>query len=95
MVEYLSREYGKPFYHYASTVRSEMLPSPSNRVFLTGERDAAGFYRPGVRCVFAAGDFLNVETTLRLLGESLIESRKGRVRIHNDRVLCQNSSLLK
>ena len=60
MVEYLSREYGKPFYHYTSTVRSEMLPSANNRVFLTGESDAAGFYRPGVRCVFAAGDFLNV-----------------------------------
>ena len=83
MVDYLSREYGKPFYHYGSTVRSEMLPSASNRVFLTGERAAAGFYRPGVRCVFDAGDFLNVETTLRLLGKSLIESRKGRVRIHN------------
>ena len=79
MVDYLSREYGKPFYHYASRVRSEMLPSASNRVFLTGERAAAGFYRPGVRCVFDAGDFLNVETTLRLLGESLIKSRKGRV----------------
>ena len=85
MVGYLSREYGKPFYHCASTIMSEMLPSASNRVFLTGERDAAGFYRPGVRCVFAAGDFLNVETTLRLL-EKLgydIESRMpgtGRLR---------------
>ena len=86
MVEYLSREHGKPFYHYTSTVRSEMLPSASNRVFLTGERDAAGFYRPGVRCIFNAGDFLNAETMLRLLGESLIESKKGRVRIHNDRL---------
>ena len=89
MVGYLSREYGKPFYHCASTIMSEMLPSASNRVFLTGERDAAGFYRPGVRCVFAAGDFLNVETTLRLLGESLIKSTKGRVRIHNDRLYQQ------
>ena len=86
MVEYLSREHGKPFYHYISTVCSEMLPSASNHVFLTGERDAAGFYRPSVRCVFNAGDFLNAETTLRLLGESLIESKKGRVRIHNDRL---------
>ena len=86
MVEYLSRKYGKPFYHCVSTVMSEMLPSASNRVFLTGERDAAGFQRPGVRCVFDAEDFLNVETTLRFLGESLIESRKGRVRIHNDRL---------
>ena len=83
MVEYLSRVYGKPFYHYGGSVISEMLPSASNRVFLTGERAAAGFYRPGVRCVFDARDFLNAETTLRLLGESLIESRKGRVRIHN------------
>ena len=86
MVEYLSRKYGKLFYHCVSTVMSEMLPSASNRVFLTGERDAAGFQRPGVRCVFDAEDFLNVETTLRFLGESLIESRKGRVRIHNDRL---------
>ena len=83
MVEYLSREHGKPFYHYTGTVRFEMLPSANNHVFLTGERDAAGFYRPSVRCVFNAGDFLNAETTLRLLGESLIESKKGRVRIHN------------
>ena len=84
MVEYLSMDYGKPFYYYAGTVRSEMSPSASNRVSLTGERDAAGFYRPSVRCVFNAGDFLNVETTLRLLGESLIASKKGRVRIHNN-----------
>ena len=89
MVEYLSMDYGKPFYHYAGTVRSEMSPSASNRVSLTGERDAAGFYRPSVRCVFNAGDFLNVETALRLLGESLIESKKGRVRIHNDNLYRQ------
>ena len=86
MVEYLSREYGKPFYAYTSTVRSEMAPSATNRVFLTAERDAAGLHRPAVRCIIGAGDFLNVETTLRLLGESLIESGKGRVRILNDRL---------
>ena len=63
MVEYLSRVYGKPFYHYGGSVTSEMSPSASNRVFLTGERAAAGFYRPGVRCVLDAGDFLNAETT--------------------------------
>jgi len=86
IAQYLTREFKKPFYHFMSTIRSEMLPSASNRVFLTGERDRAGFYTPAVRCVFGADDFLNVETTLRILGESLIQQRKGRVRIFNSRI---------
>ena len=89
MTEYLVGEYGKPFFPYLCTTRSEMAPSATNEVFLTGERDVAGLYRPAVRCVIGAGDFLNVETTLRLLGESLIESGKGRVRIHNERLYRQ------
>ena len=86
LADHLAREHGRPFHHYTCAMMSEMLPSAGNRVFLTGERDAAGFYRPGVRCVFGARDLVNVETTLRLLGDSLIESGKGRVRIVNDRL---------
>ena len=56
---------------------------------MTGERDAAGLYRPAARCVIGAGDFRNVEMTLRLLGESLIASGKGRVRINNERLYRQ------
>ena len=89
MADYLAGEYARPFYHYVCNVRSEMAPAASNEVFLTGERDAAGLYRPAARCVIGAGDFLNVETTLRLLGESLIESGKGRVRINNERLYRQ------
>ena len=89
MAEHLAGEYGKPFHHYGCTVRSEMAPSASNEVFLTGERGAAGLYRPAARCAIGAGDFLNVERTLRLLGESLIASRKGRVRINNERLYQQ------
>ena len=83
MVEYLSNKYRKPFYHYKGSLRTEMSPSASNRVSLTNERNPAGLYRPSVRCAIGAGDFLSIETTLRLLGESLIESQKGRVRIDN------------
>ena len=86
MADYLAGQYGKAFYRYRCSVRSEMAPSVSNGVFLTGERDAAGLYRPAVRCVIGAEDFLNAETTLRLLGESLIASGKGRVRIDNERL---------
>ena len=89
MAEYLAGVYGKPFHHYDCHVRSEMAPSAGNEVFLTGDRDAAGLYRPAARCVIGAGDFRNVETTLRLLGESLIESGKGRVRISNERLYRQ------
>ena len=89
MAEYLVGEYAKPFHHYVCSVRSEMAPAASNEVVLTGERDAAGLYRPAARCVIGAGDFLNVEKTLRLLGESLIESGKGRVRINNERLYRQ------
>ncbi len=89
MADYLAGEHARPFYHYVCNVRSEMAPAPSNEVFLTGERDAAGLYRPAARCVIGAGDFLNVEKTLRLLGESLIESGKGRVRINNERLYRQ------
>ena len=55
MVQYLAGEYGKPFYHYRCHVRSEMAPSEPNSVQLAGERDAAGLYRPAVRCVIGAG----------------------------------------
>lgn len=86
LADHLAREHGRPFHHYTCEIMAEMMPSAGNRVFLTGERDAAGFYRPGVRCVFGARDLVNVETTLRLLGDSLIASGKGRVRIVNDRL---------
>ena len=89
MADYLAGEYGRPFHHYVGNVQSEMAPSASNEVFLTGERDVAGLYRPAVRCVIGAGDFRNVETTLRLLGESLIASGKGRVRVNNERLYQQ------
>ena len=89
MADYLAGEYGRPFHHYVGNVQSEMAPSASNEVLLTGERDVAGLYRPAVRCVIGAGDFRNVETTLRLLGESLIASGKGRVRINNERLYQQ------
>ena len=89
MADYLARRVREPFYHYVCNVRSEMAPAASNEVVLTGERDAAGLYRPAARCVIGAGDFLNVEKTLRLLGESLIESGKGRVRINNERLYRQ------
>jgi hypothetical protein len=86
IARYLSQESGRTFFHYMCTLRSEMRASANNRVFLTGERDRTGFYGAGVRCVLDADDYLNVETTLRLLGESLIQRRKGRVRIFNSRI---------
>ncbi|MEQ1896928.1 MAG: GMC family oxidoreductase [Vicinamibacterales bacterium] len=89
LVRHLSSELGKPFYHYTINARAEMLPSAANRVFLTGERDRSGLYRPGVRCVLDARDLLNTEMTLRFLGESLIGLRKGRVRIDNARLYGQ------
>ena len=58
----------------------------ANEVFLTGERDAAGFYRPAARCVLDARDFLNVERTLRMFGETLIRLGRGRVKVNNDRI---------
>ena len=64
-----------------------MTPSATNEVFLTGERDATGLFRPAVRCAIGAQDLFSVETTLRLLGESLLASGKGRVRINNQRLI--------
>lgn len=86
VAKYLSSEGGKPFYHYRSSIRTEMLPSASNRVFMTGDVDRAGFYTPAVRCVIGADDFLNAETVLYLFGESLIHARKGRLRTWNPRI---------
>ena len=86
MVEYLSGKYGKPFHHYRALLRAEMLPSAGNRVVLTNEQNSAGLYRPIVRCAVGADDLLSIEKTLRLLGRSLIESGKGRVRINNRRL---------
>ena len=84
MARHLSSQDGRTFYHYTITARSEMLPSPTNRVFLTAERDRYGLFRPGVRCILDARDFLNVELTLRALGEAVIRLGKGRVRVNND-----------
>jgi choline dehydrogenase-like flavoprotein len=89
LAQHLSRELGKPFYHYGVFLRTEMLPSSTNRVSLTGERDLTGLYRPALRCVLDARDFLNAEMTLRLLGERLIAGQKGRVRVNNDRIYKQ------
>ena len=89
MARFLTREAGRPFYHYVITSRSEMLPSESNRVFLTAERDRSGLFRPGVRCVLDARDLLNVEQTLRVLGDVLMRQGKGRVRVNNDRIYKQ------
>jgi hypothetical protein len=86
MARYLSAGAGRTFYHYRITARSEMRPSADNHVFLTGERDAAGLYRPAARCVLDARDFENVERTMRLLATRLIETGTGRVRINNDRI---------
>lgn len=86
MVEYLSWKYGKPFFHYGTEVRGEMLPAPSNRVFLTRERNRAGLYRPSVNCLVGADDLLSIERTLRHLARSLIETGKGRVRIDSERL---------
>jgi choline dehydrogenase-like flavoprotein len=89
MARLLSAEGGHPFYHYEITARSEMLPSESNRVFLTDERDASGLLRPAARCVLDARDFLNVEQTMRLLGALLLRLGKGRIRVNNDRIYMQ------
>ena len=89
MARYLSQEMGRPFYHYAITARTEMLPSESNRVFLTAERDRSGLLRPAARCVLDARDFLNVEQTLRILGDTLVRTGNGRVRVNNDRIYLQ------
>lgn len=86
MARFLSSGAGRPFYHYEITARTEMLPSPRNRVVLTAERDRWGLCRPAARCVLDARDFLNVEQTLRVFGEALIRLGKGRVRVNNDRI---------
>lgn len=86
MIDYLSGWQGRRYWHYTCSVMSEMMPEAGNQVFLTGERDAAGFHRPAARCVFGARDLISVETTLRLLGEALVASGKGRIRILNERL---------
>ena len=91
MARYLSTVHKRPFYHYAITARAEMLPSESNRVFLTAERDALGLHRPAARCVVDARDYFNVELSLRLLGEALITLGRGRVRVNNDRIYKQTA----
>jgi choline dehydrogenase-like flavoprotein len=83
----LSQHFSTPdrtYYHYRVTARAEMRPSASNRVFLTQERSRCGLYRPAARCVIDADDLRNVEQTVRLLGETMIASRHGRVRFNND-----------
>jgi len=75
---------GVPFFHYQIDVRSEMRPTEANHVFMTAERSRSGIYRPAARCVLSAEDLDNVDTTLRLLGESLVAQDRGRVRVNNN-----------
>ena len=75
---------GVPFFHYQIDVRSEMRPTAANHVFMTAERSRSGVYRPAAQCVFSAEDLDNVDTTLRLLGESLLAQNRGRLRVNND-----------
>lgn len=86
MARFLSRESGRAFFHYEITARSEMLPSPTNRVLVTPERDRWGVHRLAARCVLDGRDFMNVERTLRAFGETLIRLGRGRVRVNNDRI---------
>jgi choline dehydrogenase-like flavoprotein len=79
-----SADHGRPFYHYRLTARAEMRPSPANRVFLTAERSRCGLYRPAARCVIDADDFRSIEGTVRLLGETLLGTQRGRARFIND-----------
>ena len=89
MARFMTAESGRPFFHYDITAHTEMLPSPSNRVVLTPERDRWGLHRPSAHCVIDASDFQNVERTLRVFGETLIRLGKGRVRVNNDRIYRQ------
>jgi choline dehydrogenase-like flavoprotein len=84
--QHLEGETGAPQYAYRIDLRAEMLPSAANRVVPTLERDAAGLNRPAVHCVLGARDFVNVERTLRELGQNLIDGRRGRLRFNNDMV---------
>jgi choline dehydrogenase-like flavoprotein len=86
MARFMAREMGCPCFHYEITVRAEMRPAAENRVVPTAERDAFGLPRLAVRCVLDAADLRNVETVLRLLGQTLIQRGRGRVRINNDRL---------
>ena len=89
MARFLTAEHGRPFFYYSVTPRAEMRPVAGNRVFLTGERDAVGFHRLAARCVVGSDDFRNVEETLRVLGEMLLRTGRGRVRVNNDRIYKQ------
>jgi choline dehydrogenase-like flavoprotein len=83
----LARAFSAPnrvYHHYRVTARAEMRPSAANRVFLTQERSRSGLYRPAARCVIDADDLRSVEENVRLLGETLIRTERGRVRFNND-----------
>jgi choline dehydrogenase-like flavoprotein len=86
MARFVSREIGRPCFHYQITARSEMRPSEHNRVLPTVERDPFGLPRLSARCVLGADDFRNPENALRVLGETLLRLGRGRVRVNNDRI---------
>ena len=89
IARFMTAESGRPYFHYDITAHAEMLPSPSNRVVLTPERDRWGLHRPSAHCAIDAKDFQNVERTLRVFGETLIRLGQGRVRVNNDRIYRQ------
>jgi choline dehydrogenase-like flavoprotein len=89
VARFMTAESGRAYFHYDITAHAEMLPSPSNRVVLTPDRDRWGLHRPSAHCAIDARDFQNVERTLRVFGETLIRLGQGRVRVNNDRIYRQ------
>ena len=82
LAQHLSTE-GRRF-HYRITVRSEMRPTATiaSSRWPTEVVPACIAWRHAA--CWMPDDLLNIEHTLRLFGESLIELNRGRVRIDND-----------
>jgi choline dehydrogenase-like flavoprotein len=71
-------------YAYRIDLRAEMRPSARNRLEITPERDQTGLHPVLAHCVVDAQDLVNVELTLRELGETLLRENRGRVRVDNE-----------
>lgn len=67
-----------------SHARSEMLPDPENRVFLSGETEVSGILGVMAQCVLNANDYRNVENGIRFVGKVLMENNAGRIMLNNE-----------
>ena len=83
---FYEKKWGKPLAYKELYARSEQLPNPENRIEIVAEKNAAGIHKLKTYCVFGARDMMSIDTTTRMFGDYLINSKLGVITVDNDSI---------